>query len=199
MPKIVDNMLQKTPNRTFSGQPIWYEDPSHTEVKSEDLFRGLKNQRRYAAQLDVTVLTHLSLGVELCGYHGHTKTAISYFAAHDMHEAYVLDLHPGMKSVLPRYVEVIEKPWEKHVHESLGLAYPLTPKMAACVKFIDVRSLCVEMHVMGWADWQPAKDLFVQFGPPSRVELAIGRKHLLGNMTDSDKWDQVVGCLTLPT
>ena len=184
--------MQKTPMRTHSGEPLWYLEPHRTRIVLDDLYWGLKNQCRYGGQNDVSILAHLALGLDLCDHHGQNVEEKAYFALHDQHEAHTLDIPQGMKECIPDYKQRIELPWEKHVHESQGLSGPPSEKTAKAVKYIDIRSLGVEMWVAGWGDWQPAIDLLNIFGgPPTGAELAIGRYHLKGGLTDEVRWYNV--------
>ena len=154
-------MMQQTHMRTASGQPIWYEDPSKTVVCWQDLAAGLVRQRRYAGALNWSIAQHLALCVELARLRGYSDRLVALCAAHDLHEAYTLDLPKGLKECLPGYWG-IEAAWEKHVHQWLGLE--VRPEDEALIKAVDVRALAVEMACLDWQDWEPAQGVLAASG-----------------------------------
>jgi len=135
---------QAFPIATATGQPVWYDDPSKTEILADDLRIQLARIRRYGGAIDVTVLQHTALCVELARAAGVDANILCFVAAHDLHEAYILDLPTPMKAFLVGYAEM-EEAWAQRVHEALGLGWPLHPKIAEVVKMVDRWSLSVEM------------------------------------------------------
>lgn len=131
-------------HRTSTGQPIDYSNPSLTEVLWDDIEVQLDREVRYGGARDINVLTHSALCVELGKAYGLPKPALGYIAAHDLHEYVVGDVPSALKALLPEYHR-IEELWAAHVHTSLGLAWPVSPELAAVVKHVDRRALVVEM------------------------------------------------------
>ena len=175
---------QKTPMRTATGEPIWVLEPEKTTVRWFDLKTALSNQRRYHGFLDWTIAQHLALCTRLAinepdtyaeeeeihdGMSLDEKTSIyrrraemiAAAAAHDLQEAYVMDLPKGLKECCPNY-QVIENRWEKHVHESLGLKHGVFTDF---VKKIDLRALAIELQLLGWEGWEPAEELLASQKP----------------------------------
>jgi len=177
--------MQRTQMATASGQPIVYADPGQTTVRSDDLFTSLSRQCRYNGHCPVTVLQHLALCVELAKLHGvgtsecpceaHPCACLAYVAAHDMQEAYVSDVVEGLKDCLGGVYEQLEADWERHVHESVGLSWPLSEATERVVRFIDRLALMVEMT---------AHDFPLQ----SAVEEATGRA---ASEYEMDCWERV--------
>lgn len=141
-------IAQPHPGVTASGALVWFHDPAQTEVRPGDLCIALGRMGRYAGAIPVTVLDHLALCVGLARLYGYSPEEIAYCAAHDLHEAYVLDLPAALKALLPDYC-TIEDAWEAHVHRSVGLAWPLPPKTRDRMKYVDYRARVVEMTTAG--------------------------------------------------
>lgn len=170
---------QKTPSRTHSHQVIDYLNPHNIKVVEQDLYHGLHN-KRYSSQIDVDVLTHLALGLELCTMYGYKAKVKAYWACHDLHEAYTLDIPQGMKEVLPEYKQYIEDPWEQYLHEQMGLAWPADEDTVKKVKHVDMRCLAVETWTRGWGDWEPLQEAANRWGGfPNDREIAVGRQQIL--------------------
>jgi len=184
--------MQKTHMRTHSGEEIWYLEPHRTKIVPDDVYWGLKNQCRYGGQNEVSILAHLALGLDLCDHHGQTVLEKALFGMHDQHEGLVMDFPQGLKECLPDYKKLIENPWEEYFHREAGFTWPLTEEQVKAVKFIDIRSLVVEMWVAGWGEWDPAIVVANIFGGvPTEAELSIGRYHLKGDVTDELRWFNV--------
>lgn len=166
--KIGSKWEQKTQMRTHVGQPVVYGDPSQTEVYWADLLVALSRQPRYCGFIEWTILQHLALCVLIARIRNRTDRIVALCAGHDLHEAYVLDIPKGLKECLPGYAP-IEAAWERHVHESLGLALP-KPGEYAMIKAIDVRALGVEMAEHRWGGWSPGDAVLAIDGPVSGEE-----------------------------
>ena len=155
---------QVTESRTFTGQEISYWSPEAMEVLWLDLKVGMR-EVRYCGQLGTapwTVAHHLAL----CGRLAPADSRIRALAvAHDLHEAYVKDLPKGLKECLGSTYATIEGYWEQHVHRELGL-WPISPTEATEVKRIDVRALALEMSLLGWHEWPPARRVLDASGGP---------------------------------
>mgnify|MGYP001600638708 CR=1 FL=1 len=108
----------------IGDQEVWFLEPERTLVRLQDLRKPLATQRRYGGGYDVTVLAHLALCTALSSDSSRLHRA--YAAAHDLHEAIVIDVPSSLKPLLPDYRE-IEDAWAAHVHRSVGLAWPLLP------------------------------------------------------------------------
>lgn len=175
-------MQQTMKMGTFSGQEVWYLEPHRTEIIESDLYEHLQNQGRYAGAIKVSILFHSALCVELAQRENHTPEVVAYCAAHDLHEAYVGDIPSPLKQVLPEFGERIERPWEEHVHRSLGMLYPppaerMVPEK---VKHIDLRALVVESTMCG----HPlANDIANRHGAASEDERRAF-KHIRGMYDD---------------
>lgn len=179
--------LQKRINRTASGQPILYRDPSQTKIVEQDIYLGLKNECRYNGQLEVPVLFHTALCCVLDSQHNIRSVHV---ALHDMHEAYVKDIPAGLKDCLPDY-QIIEKLWHDYVHHCFGI----TPDdKDVYVKYIDIRALCVEMWVGLWGDWEPAQIVANKFGGcPTKQELKLYQEIL--NKSPQEQWTDILNVI----
>lgn len=176
-----------------SGQRVYYLDPQRTTVLAEDLFRGLRNQRRFQGHLDVSVLAHLALCTMLA--EARFKKArpddaalkIAACSMHDAHEAYFPDLTRPLKGLVPGWKDH-EARWEAHVHQSLGIPWPLPSSIHAFVKEIDNRAVVAE--VTAW-EHPLAETEFYPFhgGPPSDSERDLGS--LAKRMSDAGRWAKV--------
>lgn len=124
---------------TATGQPIWYAHPERTPVAPADLSIQLARICRYHGAVDVSVLAHLALCAELARALELPSSKVALAAAHDLHEAYIGDVHPRIKAMCRGWNE-LEAAWEQHVHRALGLAWrPLIEVLT-----IDVLALAVE-------------------------------------------------------
>lgn len=132
---------------THTGQVVHYLDPSKTKVIAEDLQTHLGRIIRYGGARDVSVLEHLALCVTLAQRRKFDPLTLAYVAAHDLSEAYILDLPTPMKDVLPAYRELLEEPWDAHVHRAVGLEWPPPQDIATAVHDVDLRALVVEMFM----------------------------------------------------
>jgi hypothetical protein len=137
-------MKQPFPGFTASGAEIDYLRPELTKIVLEDCLLPLSRMGRYAGLIPVTVLEHLALCVELAKYHSLDDVEVALCAAHDLHEAIMVDLPTPLKALLPDY-RAIEDRWEAHVHRQLGLPWPRSEKQVKRVHFIDARAAVVEM------------------------------------------------------
>jgi hypothetical protein len=126
-----------------SGEFVVLREPERTQVREDDLLRGLAGQRRYAGHVDCTVLQHLALCVllarEVAGY---DPIVVAHCAAHDLHEAYTGDLLRAWKAVSDR-IALIEGQWQFHVYRHFGLQTP-TDEEQTLVKLVDRRAVAVE-------------------------------------------------------
>lgn len=139
---------------TARGKGVWYLEPERTVVDMADVLLHLARVNRYAGARSCNVLEHTALCVRVfdemvAPLAGPARLSRRYVAAHDLHEAYVLDLPSGLKRRLPEYKERIERPWEAHVHRSLGLAWEPPPGSAAIVEQVDGLALVAEMALLG--------------------------------------------------
>ena len=130
----------------IGDQEVWFLEPERTLVRLQDLRKPLATQRRYGGGYDVTVLAHLALCTALSSDSSRLHRA--YAAAHDLHEAIVIDVPSSLKPLLPDYRE-IEDAWAAHVHRSVGLPWPLLPGAEHHVQRIDVLAGLIEMTQVG--------------------------------------------------
>ncbi len=165
--------MQHTAMRTHTGQPIWFHRPEETEVKWADLDVSLCTQRRFLGYLDWSIAQHLALCIGLARIMGADDRLIALCASHDLHEAYTMDLVKGLKECLPGYA-AIEQGWEKHVHVSLGLGWPLTADERRFVKRVDVRALGVEIQCSGWSEWSAGRAVLDGHPVTDAERLAFG-------------------------
>lgn len=139
----------------LSGEEIWFAHPERTRVYGIDLWAGLSRINRYHGQFGPwSVLEHLALCSGLVRHHPAMADVrgdrhgriVAAVCAHDLHEAYVLDLPTGLKRAVPGYA-AIEDAWESHVHRSVGLPAPaeMDPMTRAVVKAVDWMALLTEM------------------------------------------------------
>lgn len=134
---------------TSAGLGVWYAEPHRTPVCPRDLRVHLRNLRRYVGAIDVPILTHLALCVRIAEAWRLSDDLVALAGAHDLHEAYVGDLPPRLKDLLPGWRE-LERRWEDWVHRCLGLALPAPESVEARVlKEVDVAALYAEMQ--GWS------------------------------------------------
>jgi len=133
---------------TVSGQPVVYSNPTYTRVTWRDVCVHLSRVRRYGGAHDWTVLDHLALGI-LFGHRRQVpSTVLGLFAGHDAAEYVLGDIHPRLKALMPAY-GAIEEAWDEHVHQSLGLPWPLPRRLKLIVKYLDKRTLVTEMVHLG--------------------------------------------------
>lgn len=135
---------QRYPIHTATGREVWYLEPARTEVVEWDLYLALSRQCRYAGAVEWTVLQHLALCVALAEPYG--VEVQRYAAAHDLHEAYVPDLPWILTRLLP-YKE-LGVPWERHVHEAVGLTWPPPESVEHRVHAIDRLAVWLEVHAV---------------------------------------------------
>lgn len=183
--------LQRTRNATRSGAAVWFERPDETEIVLGDLYGALRHQRRYGGVIDVTVLRHLALCVRLSRrLEVEDPRVAAYLAAHDLHEAYVIDVPTGLKECLSDYV-AIEERWAERVHRAFGLAYPVPEEIRGEVRRVDKRALVVEMYAAG----HPRRDHAAEDhgGPPDAFETRCGA--FAFGMSDPALWSIVVSAL----
>jgi hypothetical protein len=147
-----------------SGEGVWYARPERTRIYGVDLFSGLSRIHRYHGQFGPwSVLDHLVLCRKLVQFHptiaglDHHQRArvVAAVVAHDMHEAYVLDVPTGMKRHLVGYA-AMEDSWEAWVHRSIGLGAPADRDATAggrivsgIVNAVDWMALLTEMDAFG--------------------------------------------------
>lgn len=175
-----------------SGQILDLADPASVVVVDVDLRTGVTNGRRYAGQLDVSVLAHLALCVMLGRLRRLPTEDIAHLAAHDLHEAYVGDLIYTWKRAVPAIVDV-ERQWHAHVLEALGLDGPIP----ASVKSVDSRAVAVEAWT--WEHPHVEHHLRHHGGEPNDREVWVGRT--VRRMVESETgraaaWGLVVEAIT---
>jgi len=190
---------------TASGKRIYYLRPDLAVIDEWDLYMGLKNQRRYAGQLNVTILEHLCLCIFLVAHarRGDMPLPVDmdmervgmHLAAHDLHEAFVLDLPSPLKAVLPEYKERIERPWEKRVHEHFGLELP-SGDMKVLVKYFDRLAYFVEATVENfWKGDIESVDVEGNHSRDSVTADMIVLFHKVRDLTPRRQWELVIGCV----
>ena len=148
-------MSAATPTRatdlvTISGEPVWYDEPQHTRILARDLRVHLAHQRRYLGAIDVSVLAHLAITVQIAREWGCGNDILRRMAIHDAHEAFVGDVPTKLKKHLPGWA-ALELAWERRVHEAFALVLvdEVSPPVRRLVKEIDRAALWAEMDVWG--------------------------------------------------
>lgn len=154
---------------TFTGQPVKFLTPRNTEIIWDDIGFALGNECRFNGHVPWTVLQHTGLVIKLAQSSGYTKEEIAYTAAHDLHEAYVSDMVGPMKEVLTEWKRIEER-WEKHVHTSLGLEWPVPAEIKEKVKHCDNRALVIEAKR---ADYCLADHIEKKFGRVTAAEVRL--------------------------
>ena len=198
VPTAPPSPIQPFPHYTCSGKEVWFAQPERTAlVLREDFGPTLARMYRYGAALgNVTVLDHLALGVALVdvlctpALDEDLATLRAYFAAHDLHEAIVIEVPSPLKALLPEYQE-IEDLWEAHTHRSIGLGWPRHPDIARIVGFLDRRASAVEMVAMAHPNRH--KQFEIAGGPPEPVEMDCWRK--VYDCTPVERWERVVAAI----
>lgn len=180
---------QTTPSVTVSGEEIWFLDPDRTWLSEADLYEGSRRQLRYAGVIDVHVLFHLALCVELARLWRYSAREVAHIACHDLHEAVLGEWHKGLKEAVPA-LAALEGPWEAKIHSMLGLAWPVPPVMARRLKAVDNRTVLLEMLQWG----HPRTSVKVaEVGEPTREEMDI--LHRLAGLTDPELWQIVTAAI----
>lgn len=181
---MIDNGLsQSTKAFLPSGEPLWFLDPTQTRIRPEDVKQNLGNLCRYNGGIEWSVLQHSILCLALAKVHGYDPALWPNVASHDFAEAYIGDLPTGLKQVVPGW-RPIEDAWDAHVHESLGLQWPVPEEIHRQVKFIDHRALVVETTIFGWPD---AHNIAARKGGlPSNDERLAYQRVRQGNISWED-------------
>lgn len=127
-----------------SGERISFLAPRHEQIHVIDIASGLSRIARY---------------------YGHTRrflsvaehaVRISYILPpplqfdglmHDSPEAYIGDVHSGLKRLLPGYMR-IERIWDKAIAQRYDLTFPHDP----AVKVADLTMLATECRDLRWND-----------------------------------------------
>lgn len=186
--RVVPAGVQMTAMSTASGQPLDYERPERTVVGPHDIYIHLRRTMRYAGAVRESVLQHSALCVALAQDLGYGPLDVALVAAHDLHEAYVLDLPTGLKQLCPEYRR-IEDAWAAHVHRQIGLPWPLSQEQQDLVKIVDLRALVVEMS---WFELPLlAAAAAAHGGPATKAELKQAARYLRPAAAPAPMWDLV--------
>ena len=192
--KVAMSPQHPRPYWTYTGKRIDVLRPEDTPIDHADIYRGLLHQRRYAGHTwkPISILDHLTLCVSIARRLDYSKQRIALCAAHDMHEAYVLDLPAGLKDALPEYKERIENPWEAHVHHALGYDWPLDDLDAVAVKVVDRMALAVEVVALEYA---ACPDVLSTEGLDTPDPIDVKALLRIMGMSGGKKWVIVCGAL----
>lgn len=156
----------------LTEQPVWFDEPWHTNLELNDFQIPVQNICRYNGALDWRLVRHLALGIKLalCWYAHlpYLQGIQGYFGSHDLHEIIVGDMVSGQKQYHQMFRNQ-EYEWEVHVHKEIGLPLYASPSPTA-VKHLDLRALVVEMTMLK----HPAAPLVTRKygGLPSTDEIA---------------------------
>lgn len=169
---------------TYSGQGIVYRYPAHTRVEWIDLRQHLARVPRFGGALDWPVLRHLALCVALAKAQGIARPLLGYIAAHDFAEYILGDVPKALKEALPVY-RMLERRWERHIYEELGLPMP-SAAVKRLVKYFDTRALVIEMTRLG----DPRSDHAAKlYGAPLPSELDAFK--VVCEATETGAWRHV--------
>lgn len=127
--------------QTYKGGAFWPLDPKFENIDIEDIAAALSKLCRYTGHVRFfwSVAEHCLFGA----WHGTDDPELrKLFLMHDAAEAYVQDLPPAVKTLLPRYRE-IENHIQWVIYEKFGL-WEAFQRRKAEVKAIDMKMRATE-------------------------------------------------------
>lgn len=188
MPKQVKEMANT------AGDLVWYLDPDATPMPRGQLGKilGVPLSRicRYMGVIQVSVLEHSALVALLAERAYGDPLLVAYAAAHDLHEGIVGDWPSGLKEAVPEFKTRVEDPWERRVHEAVGLPWPAPEDIRQRVKKLDLRARVVEMCM----NVHPLASVAVERygGEPVAFEVAAWHEvEDLGEISAGGGWERL--------
>lgn len=191
------------PARAAGGQVLDYHLPPtrREDLEVLDLFTPLAMLPRWGGTWPVSILGHLALSVRLA-YIETVRAELPatcqlwrYAAAHDLHEAVLLDLPRPLKALLPDY-QRLEARWEAGVHQALGLTWPRPPDVEHAWRRVHGQATALEMVCIGHPEAQQICDV-VGWGDEVPPELVSEAYKLLTVEHPTRLWGYVARPLQL--
>lgn len=153
------------------GTRVWFAFPEIFRPRRDELYIHMQNICRYNGAVQISLLDHLALMVNLPYRHldelapehedpilGNTSIQVGYAAIHDDAETVLGDVTSGLKRLLKDYLH-LEEQWDQRFHDAQGM--PLEFRNDPWVKNLDLTARILEMQ---WANHPAAKETASKLG-----------------------------------